>query len=461
MAEKLPNYFQQSWDKYYTGDKNYYVDTTVRDKRYPHLEGDIESDVCIVGGGFMGLATAYFLRNSGLKVVLLERHETGFGGSGRNGGQILPGYTPDVLELAKKYGDDVSKRLWDLSIEGVSIVKNIIRDHQIDCDFKPGAVYLAENALEDKQMRREADTLIRRFQYNMEYKDADDIAEMMGTEFYYSGIYKPDAGHFQPLKYVQALTQIVHSHGVHVYESTAAEAIRKVGDGYVVHTPNGLIRSRRVVLCGDSYLGALVPDLRKKYVLIRNAIIGTAPIDPKLNIIPSDVCAYEISQYMHFYRKCADGTFIIGGGDVIKPQMSIMGTQEKIVNSLTEEMERIFPQLNGIRVKYQWGGNIAMTNTLLPNVGTIDENIFYANGFSGHGINVTHIVAKLVAEAILDKNADYRIFRKIDNMSYPGRGNWDPPLAYAGMQLYSLKGHIERIKLILSGKPKMERPDKD
>src|SRR5689334_15493223 len=104
MAEKLPNYFQQSWDKYYTGDKNYYVETTVKDTRYPHLEGDMEADVCIIGGGFMGLATAYFLRNSGLKVVLLERHETGFGGSGRNGGQILPGFTPDVLDLTRKYG---------------------------------------------------------------------------------------------------------------------------------------------------------------------------------------------------------------------------------------------------------------------------------------------------------------------------------------------------------------------
>jgi len=461
MIKKLrTNYYQQAWDRYYTGDKNYYFATTTRDKRYPHLEGEVEADVCIIGGGFTGLATAYFLKDSGLSVVLLERHETGWGGSGRNGGQILPGYTPDVLDLIRKYGRDTSKRLWDLSVEGVDIVKNICAEHKIKCDLKPGAVYLAENPGEDIQLQKEAEALDKHYNYHIEHKNTAEIEAMMGTDFYYSGVYKPQAAHFHPLKYVQALTQIVVKQGVKMFESTPAEAIRKVEDGYFVHTPGGRVRARRVVLCGDSYLGALVPDLRQKYVLIRNAIIGTAPIDPALNIMPSDVCAYEISQYMHFYRKGADGTFIIGGGDVIKPQVSITGTQEKIVESLSREMSQIFPQLKNAEIKYRWGGYIGMTNTFLPNVGTIDENIFYANGFSGHGVNITHIVGKLMAEAIMGKNEDYKIFRKIHNISYPGNGKWDAQIAYAGMQLYSLGGEIARLKLMLTGKPKVDKDDK-
>lgn len=436
-------YYQPLWDQNYTGDRNYYREGRGGNESAPPLQGEIDVDVCIIGAGFTGCSAAYFLKESGLKTVILERHHVGWGASGRCGGQILPGYCASITGVSKKYGESIAKTMWDMSVEGVEALKSICRDNQIDCNLKPGALYLTESAEEESSLHYYGEFLDKHFSYKTEKKTRSETAAMMGTDFYHSGLLMPDAAHFHPVKYLEGLARVLTKAGVDIYESTPAEAIQKNGDGYTVHTPGGTVRTKRLVLCGDSYLEYLVPELRKKYVLIRNALIGTGPLDPALNILPADVAALESATYLHFFRKGADGSLLFGGGDVVKPNRNIVNSQNKIIEALRREMVSIYPQLKNHDLQYRWGGYIAVTNSLMPNVGTVDDNVFYANGYSGHGINVAHITGKVLAEAITGKSDRYKNFSVIRNMSFPGAGDWDHLLADAGMHLHAVKSWIE------------------
>jgi gamma-glutamylputrescine oxidase len=439
-------YYQPLWDQDYTGDRNYYRETTERAPPALPLQGSVDVDVCVIGAGFTGCATAYFLKDSGLKTAVLERHHVGWGASGRCGGQILPGYCASITGLSKKYGEDITKTLWDMSVEGIDAIKTICRTHNIDCDLKPGALYLTESVEEEASLQHYAEFIDKNFNYKTEIKSDPEVAAMMGTDFYQSGLLAPEAAHFHPVKYLKGLADILTKAGISIYESTPAEAIRKEGDTYFVHTPNGLVRAKYLALCGDSYLEYLVPELRKKYVLIRNALIGTGPLDPALNVLPADVAALESATYLHFFRKAADGSLLFGGGDVVKPNSNILTSQSSIIESLCEEMVSIYPQLKNCDIRYRWGGYIAVTNSLMPNVGMLDEQVFYANGYSGHGINVAHITGKILAEAIAGKSNRYSNFSVIHNASFPGAGDWDHLLADAGMHIFAAKSWLERMK---------------
>lgn len=443
LKKRKPVFYNPEWDGYFTEDKNYYQETIQGEKRRPPLDDKIDVDVCIIGGGFTGISVAYQLKNSGLKVALIDRHEIGWGASGRCGGQILPGFNPYTQNLQHKYGDDKTRALWNMALKGLNTVKDICAEHKIDCDLKAGAFYVARDQYESDELHDYARNVDEFYDYPIEFKDEGEVSSMLGTGLYNSGIYMPQAGHFHPLKYLKALAKIVDK-TTQIYESCPAEAIQRKGEDYIVYVPNGQIKTRTLVLCGDSYLGNLVPSLRRKYVLIRNAIIGTEALPPDTDVLPSDACVFEVSQHMNYYRKGGDGSFLIGAGDIILQGLSGAVTQDKITSVLIEDMMSIYPSLKGKDIRYKWGGYIGVTNSLLPNVGKLDDHVYYANGFSGHGINVTHAVGELLAQAITGKNDDYKIFEMVKNASYPGDGKWDRYLGYAGMHFINTKYEIEK-----------------
>ncbi len=443
MKKQNVGQYQQQWDSYYTDDCNYYRETVPETPRRFALDGIFDADVCIIGAGFTGLSVAYNLRDAGLNVAVLERHEVGWGASGRCGGQILPGYSVSLTQaMQKKYGKENVKALWDCSIRGLNAVKEICREHSIDCDLKPGAMYVSNTPDDDREIREYAENLARDFDYHLDYKPVDSVREMLGTGVYHSGVFMPDAAHFHPVKYIKALAHVVDLYA-RIFESTPAEAIRRDGTGYFIHTPGGGVKAHSIVLCGDSYLGNLVPQLRRKYVLIRNAIIGTEAIPEESRVVPADICVFEVSNAMNYYRKGADSTFLIGAGDIVRQNANGDMTQEKIVVALKKEMSRIFPVLEKTQIRYQWGGDIGFTNTLLPNVGKLDDHVYYANGYSGHGINVTHGVGYLLARAVSGGGDEYKAFECIKNMPYPGQGRWDRHLAFAGLHIHGIQEKIE------------------
>lgn len=435
----MKKYYNAFWDLHYTQDRNYYSETaTARPSEGAFLTGDKKYDVCIIGAGFTGLAAAYFLRESNLKVCILERHTVGWGASGRNGGHIIPGFFSEIDQVEKRLGYTLAKQLWDYSCEGAQIVFDIIDRHKIECDAVKNYLVVARGKKETAGLMHLAEILGARYNYDATMIDKPAIHQRTGTNHYDSGMQKPAAGHFHPLKYALALADILRQSNTDIYEHCAGEAINKINGQYYIYTPNGTIQANVLVLAGDSYLGSLIPALRRQYVLIRNAIIGTDKLDDSL-VLPANDAVCESGDFLHFYRKAADGSFLFGGGDVVKPRLTTADTQEKIIQSLTDNMIRIFPALKGVTIPYYWGGYIAVTNSCLPNVSTYDTNMYYANGYSGHGVNNAHIAGKLLAEAITGKSDGYKIFDDIKNISFPGNGRWDPYLAIIGMWWHQMK----------------------
>lgn len=427
------NFYQPGWDRHYTDDVNYYHGTLAADQAAERLQGDHECDVCIIGAGFAGLATAYFLADAGLKVTVLERHDTGWGASGRNGGQLLPGWSVDIDVIARKKSPAFARRIWDISVDGVDIVKKIIADHKLDCDYRPGAAYLGYKDDHKDCLQRLVDVKTDIYSYPVEFKSGGDVAAMMGTDYYTSAAFMPEAGHLNPYKYIKGLANILRKKGVSIFEYTPAEAIIEDKDRYLIHTPGARVKAGNIVLCGGAYLGALVPALRHKYILARCGIIATGKLDDPEAIIPADIAACEYTIFMHFFRKTAEGCFMFGGGDALKPNVSSIAMQKKIMTFLTGHMVEVFPRLEGVEIQYKWGGYLDVSSSRLPNIGRLGHGVYYASGFSGHGINNTHVAGKMVADALLGRNEDYRFFSSIKNLTFPGRGYWDSKYLALGM----------------------------
>jgi gamma-glutamylputrescine oxidase len=407
----------------------------------PSLAGEISADVCIVGAGFAGLCTAHFLTKAGARVAVLERNEPGWGASGRNGGQLLPGYLADIRDIYQKFGREKGRAFWELSLQGMDIVKQFIREYEIDCDWKDGAVTTAETEKGQNDLEELAAFWEKELGASPIAWDASTLEKKLGTTQYRFGLYTPHAGHFHPLKYVRNMASRLVAAGGQIYPHSPAERIAKQNGGFVLNTPHGSVRARNVVLCGDSYLGALFPKLRKKYVLIRNAIIATEPLSSGQGVLPCDAAVAESTGFLHFYRKSADNRLLFGGGDLVIPMRSDAATQGRTIKVLKKNIATIFPQLKETAIAFEWGGYVAMTHTYMPNVGMLESGIYYANGFSGHGIGLTHICGKLLAAAISQGDTAYKTFEQVENMSFPGAGQWDYYWTVLGMWLHRLRRH--------------------
>jgi len=419
-------------------DQNYYEATAGFPLRLPALRGETETDVCIVGAGFTGLSTAHFLKESGVRVVVLEQRAVGGGASGRNGGQVLPGFFADMRDVFASTGPGKGRRLWDLSVDGVGIVRTLIQQYGIACDWQDGGLTTAGTKAEEADLEDLAAFLQENCGAMREFWDRAKVTEAVGNPSYRRALYDAGAGHFHTLKYVRGLARGLHGKDVRIYENTPAQAISTATGKYRITTPRGVVNATALVLCGDSYLGTLVPEIRRKYVVINNSILATEPLRNPDAVLSCRAAVSENSSSLHFYRKTADGRLLFGGGDTVIPGPTNQATQAKILATLRRNMVKLFPALKGTAVAHEWSGSIAVTSSFMPNVGRLRSGIYYANGFSGHGVNLTHVSGKLLADAITKDDKTYRLFGAVKNMSFPGSGRLDYPLTVLGMWRYRL-----------------------
>lgn len=429
--------YKPQWDSFYIQDQNYYHhDAPHPATLYPPLGHTHRTEICIIGGGLSGLSCAHFSRQAGKSVALLERHSIGYGASGRNGGQILPGFAADIRDIHKEVGKEKAAALWNMSLEGVATVEQLIAHYNIDCAHKHGNLVAAT----DKKSRDGLLDLHRFMQDTLDYDsamlDSAQTNAAIGSDGYQGALRPRHGGHFHPLQYALALALALKNDGVDIFCQSPAEAIIHKDDKYYISTPSGMVIADKIVLCGDSYQGNLVPRLRTKYVLLRNAQIATEPLPQDLNVMPTDECVFEEARFYHFFRKSADNRLLFGGGDVVRPLNTSLNTQEKIIETLKKQLPSVFPQLRDVRIDYGWGGYIAMTSSKMPNIGELTKNAFYVNGYSGHGINVSHLCGKLLAEAMTQGSERYKVLKEFSNRSFPGYGRYDHWLARVGLLLH-------------------------
>lgn len=380
------------------------------------LEGNEEADVVIIGAGFTGLSSAYHLHKMGKSVIVLEQETIGYGASGRNGGMVLPGYKPTMKELAKKYGENEARQLNDLSLNSVELVKNIIDEHQLNCDFrKTGHVVAAYKAKHFEEMKHESEYLNKYFGYETSVLDRNQLPQEIDSPVYYGGLVDNASYSFHPLNYAIGLGEAAKSVGAKIFEHSKALSIEYGRNSVKVVTEKGVVTTKDIIVATDGYSGKLLNELNKGVLPISARIISTEQLPESLlnTVIPKDRMIFDTSNFLYYFRRTPDHRIVFGGGDV-RPNLGDAAYQ-----SVYDAMVKIMPKLAESKIDYRWGGFIGVTVDTFPIIGRSKEGAYFATGYSGHGASLSTLFGKLLAQWIVTGNAGGFRFEKERLKTFP------------------------------------------
>jgi gamma-glutamylputrescine oxidase len=414
---------------------NSYYAATAQQWQSGEFAGDLSFDVAVIGGGFTGLSAALACAERGFSVILIEREHIGFGASGRNGGQLIPGLRWSASELEAEFGRDRAEALFDLCWRDNRVAARIAT-HSIDCDLKSGHLEAAWTPKDFDAMRREADYLAARFGYQSDVVAKADMPSHIASPLYHGGIHDPQGGHFHPLNYAIGLAKAAKAAGVCIWEDQRAYKITDTPDGLGVITNRAHIAARYVIDATDSWIGQIEPDLGRYTVPIMNYNIATAPLAGADELLPSDAAVADSRFVLNYFRLSADKRLIFGGGERYSQT-----PPRDIAAFVRPFMAQVFPQIADARIDYGWGGAVAVTMNRLPHIGR-RGNVFFAHGFSGHGALVTTLAGELIAEAMAGTAERFDVLANLPSRPFPG-GKWlRQPLATLGLLYYALKDRL-------------------
>ncbi|PAB26302.1 NAD(P)/FAD-dependent oxidoreductase [Pseudomonas savastanoi] len=418
---------------------SYYAASSHPQPDHPALQGEVKVDVCVVGGGFSGLNTAIELAERGLSVALLEARRIGWGASGRNGGQLIRGVGHGVEQFANVIGSEGVRQLKLLGIEAVDIVRQRIERHAIDCDLKWGYCDLANKPRDLHSLAEDADEL-RSLGYRHELKllQADQMRSVVGSDRYVGGLIDMGSGHLHPLNLALGEAAVAQSLGVRLFEHSAVTRI-DYGPQVKVHTAQGAVLAKTLVLGCNAYLNDLNPEISGKVLPAGSYIIATEPLSEAQarEVLPQDMAVCDQRVTVDYYRLSADRRLLFGGA------CHYSGRDPRdIAAYMRPKMLDVFAQLASVKIDYQWGGIIGIGANRLPQIGQLKQhpNVFYAQAYSGHGLNATHLAGRLLAEAIAGQHSDgFELFAKVPHMTFPGGKHLRSPLLALGMLWHRLK----------------------
>ncbi|MEQ5833694.1 FAD-binding oxidoreductase [Marinobacter sp. NFXS9] len=418
-------------NSYYAASAN---DKTVR----PTLQGHIKADICVIGAGFTGMSTALHMAEKGYKVVVLEGSRIGFGASGRNGGQIVNSYSRDIDFIERHYGEKVGAEMGRMAFEGGRILRRFVKDYNIQCDLKEGGIFASCNSKQFDELVEKKKLWEAHGHEQLELLDQKAIREHIGSDRYTGGLIDHSGGHFHPLNLVLGEAAAVESLGGTIYENSPALRIRE-GDKPVVHTEEGCVEADYVLVAGNAYLKGLLPELESKAIPCGTQIITTEqlPEDVQKRLLPKDNCVEDCNYLLDYFRLSGDGRLIYGGGVTY-------GAREpgKVESLIVPKMLKTFPELKNVNVDYAWTGNFLLTLMRLPQFGRIGSNVYYAQGYSGHGITCTHLAGKVISDAIQGQAERFDIFAGLPQYKFPGGRAMRIPLTAMGAWFYNLRDQL-------------------
>ncbi|WP_397379870.1 NAD(P)/FAD-dependent oxidoreductase [Pseudomonas sp.] len=404
----------------------------------PELNGDVETDVCIVGAGYTGLSTAISLLEHGFKVSSVEAAKVGFGASGRNGGQIVNSYSRDIDVIERSVGPKQAKLLGDMAFEGGRIIRERIAKYNIQCDLKDGGVFAANTHKHMKHLESQKKLWERYGHTQLELMDAKRIREVVDSDAYVGGMLDMSGGHIHPLNLALGEAAAVETLGGVIYEQSPAIRIER-GANPVVHTPNGRVKAKFVVVAGNAYLGNLIPELSAKSMPCGTQVITTEPLSDELakSLLPQDYCVEDCNYLLDYYRLTGDKRLIFGGGVVYGAR-----DPANIEAIIRPKMLKAFPQLKDVKIDYAWTGNFLLTLSRLPQVGRLGDNIYYSQGCSGHGVTYTHLAGRVLAEALRGQAERFDAFADLPHYPFPGGRLFQVPFSAIGAWYYTLRDKL-------------------
>lgn len=418
---------------------SYYAASSLPQPDHPVLQGEWVADVCVVGGGFSGLNTALELAERGMSVILLEAHKIGWGASGRNGGQLIRGVGHGLEQFEGVIGKEGVRQMKLMGLEAVEIVRQRVERFNIACDLTWGYCDLANKPRDLEGFAEEADELRSLgYRHSTRLLQASEMRSVVGSDRYVGGLIDMGSGHLHPLNLALGEAAAAQQLGVQLFENSAVTHI-DYGPEVKVHTALGTVRAKSLVLGCNAYLKDLNPQLSGKVLPAGSYIIATEPLSEAQAhaLLPQNMAVCDQRVALDYYRLSADRRLLFGGA------CHYSGRDPHDIGAyMRPKMLEVFPQLADVNIDYQWGGMIGIGANRLPQIGRLHDqpNVYYAQAYSGHGVNATHLAGKLLAEAISGQHSDgFDLFAKVPHITFPGGKYLRSPLLALGMLWHRLK----------------------
>ena len=422
---------------------SYYVATAPRDRGHAALRSNEECDVAVVGGGLAGLSAAIELADRGYSVVVLEARQVGWGASGRNGGQVIAGLACDQSVIEQQLGTQASREVWGMTLEALRLINDRRDRFGIECDWRSGYLSLAVGARKARELQAWQAHMQRDYDYTTHWIAPAEMPQWIASPRFHSGVHDPLGGHLHPLKYSLGLARAAAGLGVRIFEESAVTGIEP-GASVRVQTATGSVRASHVLLAGNVYLQGIAPALENRIMPVGTYIVASEALAPELarSLVPSQSAVCDTNFVLDYFRPTADHRMLYGG------RVSYSTTTPmNLAASMQRRMARTFPQLQNTSVEYAWGGFVDISMNRAPDFGRLPDagaaraydNVYYLQGFSGHGLALTGLAGRLVAEAIAGDAERFDTFARIRHRSFPGGPLLRTPALVAGMAYYRLK----------------------
>jgi gamma-glutamylputrescine oxidase len=419
---------------------SWYAATVLEEVATRPLAGPVRCDVCVVGGGYTGVATALELARRGVEVVLLEQSRLGWGASGRNGGQVHVGMRRDQRWLESHVGGEDARRLWQFALDARAHLDWLIDTYRIRCDFRPGLLHADHRARFADATRRHVEHLRNAYGYpHLRFVGRDELAAMVGSRGYFCGSFDCRAGHLHALNLALGIARAAASHGARLHEDAEVTALTADADGWRLATRHGEVRANRVVLACNGYLRGLSTQVERHVMPINNFIAVTGPLGERgARELISNGCAVADSRFVvNYFRITPDQRLLFGGGENYRYRFP-----RDIGAFVRPHVLRIFPQLQGVRFEHAWGGTLAITPTRMPFVRELAPGLYNASGFSGLGVVLAPYVGKVLAEALCGERAAFELLGRVPVPAFPGGAALRWPTLVAAMSFYALRDRL-------------------
>ncbi|QNR96296.1 FAD-binding oxidoreductase [Stenotrophomonas sp. 169] len=404
----------------------------------PALDGDTHADVAILGAGYTGLSAALELASRGLKVVVLESCRIGWGASGRNGGQVLSGYGCEVDVLESLVGPDDARTLFDHSRQGVQLVRDRIAHHGIDCHWVAGHANVPITARQARTLHHDMERLTGHYDYPMQWWDQATLREQLDSPRYRGAMFDPLSGHLHPLAFAHGLADAALAAGATVHEQTPVLELQR-HPRPALRTATGTVHADHVLLAGNAWLEGIAPEL-ERYIMPVGTYIGATPVlgaERARALIRNDMAVSDTGLVLDYFRLSHDHRVVFGGGASYSSR-----PPPGLAQVMQRRLWQVFPQLHGVPMEYLWGGYVDITTRRAPHWGRLTPDIYFAQGFSGHGVAAANLAGQVIAEAIAGQAGRLDVFERIPQRPFPGGRLLRTPLLVATMAFVKLRNLI-------------------
>ena len=416
---------------------SYYAASANQKIECPTLKGNHSADVCVVGAGITGLSAALNLAERGYKVTVVEANLVGWGASGRSGGQMIFGFGCDMPVIEKSAGKTAAKAMWDMSVEAIDTLRQRVDQHQIQCDLQQGHLHAAIKPRQMNDLEEWQASLEKDYGYaSLSLWSQQKVQSKMASERYIGGLYDANSGHIHPLNYTLGLAKAALDAGVIIYTDSAVTKVTRKSQANVCHTAQGQVTANQVLFCGNAYMGKLVPEISNKIMPVGTYIGATEPLGKERaeDLIKNNMAVADMNFVLDYFRMSADYRMLFGG----RVSYTTLAPPN-LTHSMRQRMLKVFPQLEDVRMDYSWGGNVAITMNRGPHFGRVGKDLYFAQGFSGHGIAATGLAGKLLAEAVAGQAERFDLFNEISHLPFPGGTLLRMPALVLAMAWYRLR----------------------